>query len=351
MGQSKEHILFKHRWLWHVVFWVTLYLFYSLSYGEYNNNYAFELRSNLYFLPVRMIGAYTFIYLVIPFLLKRHYYQFFGLTILHSLFYGFLIWMTYYHVPLYGLEGDFPIFYWQKIIVAALTNYEVPALAATIKLFKVWYIDQNKKQDLITQKQQAELNFLKTQVHPHFLFNTLNNLYALTLKKADEAPDVVIGLSDLLRYMLYECSEKFVPLKKELTFLTNYIELQSIRHDKSIVNIEHKRIGEPGNKVIAPLLLLPIIENCFKHGITQGDKEVQIQILLTIEENELIMQVKNTLNHPIENYSDGLGISNVRRRLALIYPNQHEFSIKTDKGFFDVLVRIKQINQTPNHAS
>ncbi len=259
--------------------------------------------------------------------------------------------MTYYHVPLYGLEGDFPIFYWQKIIVAALTNYEVPALAATIKLFKVWYIDQNKKQDLITQKQQAELNFLKTQVHPHFLFNTLNNLYALTLKKADEAPDVVIGLSDLLRYMLYECSEKFVPLKKELTFLTNYIELQSIRHDKSIVNIEHKRIGEPGNKVIAPLLLLPIIENCFKHGITQGDKEVQIQILLTIEENELIMQVKNTLNHPIENYSDGLGISNVRRRLALIYPNQHEFSIKTDKGFFDVLVRIKQINQTPNHAS
>ncbi|WP_289054737.1 sensor histidine kinase [Carboxylicivirga marina] len=345
MNKANTHILFKYRWLWHVIFWVVSYLFYSLSYGEYNNNYAFEFQSNLYFLPVRMIGAYTFIYLVIPFLLKRRYYQFFGLTALHWIFYGFIIWMVYYKVPLYGLEGDYPIFYWPKIIVAALTNYEVPALVATIKLFKVWYLDQNKKQDLITQKQQAELNFLKTQVHPHFLFNTLNNLYALTLKKADEAPDVVIKLSDLLRYMLYECGEKFVPLTKELTFLTNYIELQSIRHDKSIVNIKHERIGEPGNKVIAPLLLLPIIENCFKHGITQGDKEVQIQILLSIEENKLTMHVKNTLNERIKNFTDGLGISNVRRRLELIYPNQHAFEINTDEGFFDVMIEIRQIEK------
>lgn len=340
MQQTKTHIIFRHRWLWHLLFWVVSYLFYSLSYGEYLQNYSREFISNLIFLPVRMIGAYSFIYLVIPFLLKRKYYAFFGLTAIHVLFYGFMIWMLYYNIPFFGLEGDFPIFYWPKIIIAAVTNYEVPALAAIIKLFKVWYTDQSQKQNLLSQKQQAELNFLKTQIHPHFLFNTLNNLYALTLRKADEAPDVVIKLSDLLRYMLYECSEKFVPLSKELTFMSNYIELQSIRHDKNIVSIEHTLDGNPTNKVIAPLLLLPIIENCFKHGITQGNKQVEIYIHFTITQTYLQLQVKNTLNNPASRFTEGLGISNVRRRLELIYPNKHELNIKTTEGFFDVQLKL-----------
>jgi len=342
MNEKNTHIIFKYRWLWHILFWVVLYLFYSLSYGEYNNNYSFEFKANLYFLPVRIIAVYTFIYLVIPFLLKKKYYLFFTLTAVHALFYGFMIWMLYYNVPFFGLEGDFPVFYWQKIVVAALMNYEVPALAATIKLFKVWYTDQQQKQALITEKQQAELNFLKTQIHPHFLFNTLNNLYALTLKKSDEAPDVVIKLSELLRYMLYECSEKFVSLSKELSFLNNYIELQSIRHDKSIVHIDHQLKGDPNNKVIAPLLLLPIIENCFKHGITQSNKGVHIQIALSIEPDLLFLHVRNTLDTKNTSYTEGLGINNIRRRLELIYPDHHELTITTEDGFFDVNLKITQ---------
>ncbi len=344
MQQTNTHIIFKHRWLWHLLFWVVSYLFYSLSYGEYTQNYSHEFISNLIFLPVRMVGAYSFIYLVIPFLLKRNYYQFFALTTIHAFFYGFMIWMLYYNIPFFGLKGEFPIFYWPKIIVAAVTNYEVPALAATIKLFKAWFIDQNQKQALINQKQQAELNFLKTQIHPHFLFNTLNNLYALTLKKADEAPDVVIKLSELLRYMLYECSEKFVPLSKELTFLSNYIELQSIRHDKNLVSIEYKPDGDSTNKVIAPLLLLPLIENCFKHGITQGDKKVQILIHFTFNDDKLLLHVKNTLSHPMDSFTEGLGISNVRRRLELIYPQQHTLDITTTEGFFDVKLIIFHVD-------
>ncbi len=342
MNEKSTHIIFKYRWLWHILFWIVLYLFYSLSYGEYTNNYAFEFKSNLYFLPVRIIAAYSFIYLVIPFLLKKKYSLFFGFTAIHALFYGFMIWMLYYNFPFFGLEGSFPIFYWQKIIVAAVMNYEIPALAATIKLFKFWYIDQQQKQALITEKQHAELNFLKTQIHPHFLFNTLNNLYALTLTKSDEAPNMVIKLSDLLRYMLYECSEKFVLLAKELIFLNNYIELQSIRHDKSIVQIDHQLNGDPNNKMIAPLLLLPIIENCFKHGITQDNKNVVIQIYLAITSNELNLHVRNTLAKNKSSFSEGLGIRNIRRRLELIYPRQHKFTINTKDGFFDVELKITQ---------
>ncbi|TRX65827.1 sensor histidine kinase [Carboxylicivirga sp. M1479] len=344
MQKTNQHIIFKHRWLWHLLFWLVSYLFYSLSYGEYSQNYAFEFKSNLIFLPVRMIGAYSFIYLIIPYLLKKRYHLFFAFSAIHALFYGFMIWMLYYNIPFFGLEGEFPVFYWPKIIVAAVTNYEVPALAATIKLFKVWFMDQSQKQDLLSQKQQAELNFLKTQIHPHFLFNTLNNLYALTLKKADEAPDVVIRLSDLLRYMLYECGEKFVPLSKELTFLTNYIELQSIRHDKNVVNIDHQLTGDPSNKVIAPLLLLPIIENCFKHGIIQSNKQVDILIHLNISDDFLNLRVKNTLADELHDFTEGLGLKNVRRRLELIYPQQHAFSINTKEGYFDVQLKIMQDN-------
>jgi len=290
-----------------------------------------------------MAAAYSFIYLVIPFLLKRKYALFIPLTAVHALLYGFSIWMLYYNVPFFGLKGEFPVFYWQKIILAAITNYEVPAFVATIKLFKAWYTDQQQKQELVSEKQQAELNFLKTQIHPHFLFNTLNNLYALTLKKSDAAPDVVIKLSDLLRYMLYECSEKFVPLTKEITFINNFIELQSIRHDRNIVKIEHQIKGEPNNKNIAPLLLLPIVENCFKHGITQDNKEVFIQIFLTIKSTSIELHVRNTLANNKHSFTEGLGINNIRRRLELIYPNHHQFDIDTSQGYFDVKLIITPV--------
>jgi len=341
MKQGSNNILFRYRILWHILFWVGFYLFYSISYGEYTDSYAWEFKSNLIMLPVRMLATYTLIYYLIPrFLMKRKYSQFIVLTILHAFLFGFAIWQMYYTVPFYGDMSKYPFFYWPKILVAILTNYQIPAFAATIKFFKEWYRDQSRKQSLVHEKQEAELNFLKTQIHPHFLFNTLNNLYALTLKKSDDAPEVVLKLSDLLRYMLYDCSSDFVPLHKELTFIDNYIELQRIRHDQKTMHITYTKLGEVDGHEVAPLLLLPIVENCFKHGVGPGKEVMNIDIELQVLADALKMKVTNTLVNGKKEFEEGLGLTNVRRRLNLLYPDKHAFVISTHDGKFEVTLTI-----------
>lgn len=292
-------------------------------------------------LPVRMLATYSLIYYLIPrFLMKRKYTQFIALTVVHALLFGFAIWMMYYTVPFYGDMSEYPLFNWPKMLVAIISNYQIPASAATIKFFKEWYRDQTRKQSLVHEKQEAELNFLKTQIHPHFLFNTLNNLYALTLKKSDDAPEVVLKLSDLLRYMLYDCSSDYVPLDKELTFIDNYIELQRIRHDKKIVQITYSKKGATDGHQVAPLLLLPIVENCFKHGAGPGKEVVNIDIQLEVLQNQFRMKVINTLVGDKKEFEEGLGLTNVRRRLLLLYPDKHQFTISTENGNFEVNLEI-----------
>lgn len=334
-------IFFKYRVFWHVLFWLVSYLFYSVSYGEYNGNYELEFKSNLLLLPIRMLGTYSLIYFLIPrFLLKRKFFQFSIYTSIQAILYGFSIWMIFYLIPLYGDKSAYPVFYWPKIFVAIITNYELPFVAATIMLFKTWYKEQNLKQSLISEKKEAELNFLKTQIHPHFLFNTLNNLYALTLKQSKDAPDVVLKLSDLLRYMLYDCSVDYVPMHKELDFISNFMDLQGIRHHKSMVDISFKQKGEAKNSKIAPLLLLPIIENCFKHGADKGNQHIQITINIDIDDSCLHLHTCNTLNEDLLEIKEGLGLKNVRRRLELLYPNKHSLLMDIRNNEFIVDLKI-----------
>jgi two-component system, LytTR family, sensor kinase len=173
-----------------------------------------------------------------------------------------------------------------------------------------------------------ELNALKAQINPHFLFNTLNNIYSLALRKSDKAPDIVLKLSDMMRYVLYECNSGPVPVEKEIQFVSNYIELERIRHG-SQASINYSLTGNPEESRIEPLLLIPIVENCFKHGINAQMKSGFVDIQLNVFKGKLQLEVANSVPLNGSSFHDkgGIGLDNVKKRLELIYPDKHKLEI------------------------
>lgn len=346
--EKPKGLIFRQRVLWHILFWLFSFLFYSLTYGSYSGNYIQEFLSNLFLLPVRILGTYTLIYWLIPSLLLRKKYAAFAvLTVFHAILFGFALWLVlYFFVYCAGCiyEADYPLLYLPKIFALIITNYEIPAIAAVIVIFKRWYAEAQRTRELEKDKLQAELQFLKSQIHPHFLFNTLNNLYALALKKSDKTPDVVIRLSEMLDYMLYQSNEPEVKLTKEIELIKAYLELESIRYGKRLdlrFNIE----GEPGEKRIAPLLLLPFVENSFKHGASNNINKPFIHIKLEITHQWLLLTVANSFGEQTkESYSEGIGLKNVQRRLDLLYNGRHQLDITRDDGVFNVSFRLNWHN-------
>jgi len=319
---------------------------YWITYGGYLDRYHEEFIIGLTLLPARIIGTYVFIYLILPFATEKKRFITFGiLAAIHAVLYGFLIWASYYVTNLYTQYYDFShcsLFYIPKIFNKLISNYGIPVLAAAIIIFKRWYVDEQMNKKLREEKLAAELTFLKSQVHPHFLFNTLNNLYALTLIKSDKTPDIVLKLSGLLDYMIYKSNDEFVPLKKELEILKSYIELEKMRYNERL-ELKYKIEGEVDNHRIAPLILLPFIENSFKHGASNDRMRPNIKINLKIEPDYLQLNVLNSVPGEIkrdESVSEGIGLKNVSRRLELIYPNQHKLLIKRGENQFEVDLKI-----------
>ena len=180
------------------------------------------------------------------------------------------------------------------------------------------------RQRLNNQKLGAELSFLKSQINPHFLFNTLNNIYALVLKKSTDAPNAVLMLSDIMRYMLHDSNHHRVLLEKEIDYISKFIKLQQLRIKKD-VNIEFNIQGEPNKIKIAPMLLIPFVENAFKHGELQ-QKDAYIKIQLDIIPGEIDFLVENILREKKEKTTSGIGLDNLKKRLSLIYPGKHKLS-------------------------
>lgn len=212
------------------------------------------------------------------------------------------------------------------------------------KVTSDWFMLQNEKRELQSQNLQSELNFLKAQINPHFFFNTLNNLYALTLKKSDLAPEIVLRLSEMMRYMLYESNESEVTLEKEIKYVKNYIELERLRQAAKF-KIDFQLTGKLNGQKIAPLMFIPFLENSFKHGLDKQIDSGYVNIRLQLDESMVILDIENSkplvpaLNN--EKTSGGIGLENVKRRLNLLYPNKHNLNIENDSTSFKVLLNIE----------
>jgi len=220
-----------------------------------------------------------------------------------------------------------------------------PAIIMVLLVMIIGYVMQEyaskikKEEHLNAQNTIAELSLLKSQISPHFLFNVLNSLYSLSLKKAEETPDVILKLSDILRYSLYESQEKEISIKDEIHMLKTYIDIEQLRLPENTNITFDYQINNSVN--IAPILLLPLIENAFKHGVDSSIDESFISATLICDHKLLTFTCKNSFKESVSKDYGGIGIKNVKKRLELLYPMKHSLEITKSEDVFDVNLEIK----------
>lgn len=355
------------RVLQHILFWLGVSFVITSMYAV-QSDYFLSFRNNLFYMPVQIAYYYAIAYWLVPRYLFVGRYRMFALMFIplfllstlvsRSIGLTFVIPYMIEHRyitdagylrdnsrPFFTMLFDLPMF----INALKGTNLIIGFVLA-IKLFKVWY---ERKQWAL----EAELNALKAQVHPHFLFNTLNNLYALSLNQSPKSPQVILGLSDLLRYMLYECNTSDVPLEKEIFMMQQYVKLEQLRYEDRI-DLSFNISGNLHHKSIAPLLILPFIENAFKHGAGETMGQVWISIDIAVKGESLKLKVAN--NNPIRqaqsnNEAHGLGLQNVAKRLALLYPGTSSLKIMDEEDTFlivlDLDLKVKPQTIAPQPSS
>lgn len=329
----------RNRWLTHVLFWSGLFLLFtvlaSLNTGEVRPN----LVTGLAMLPSQMAAAYFLNYVQIPKLLYGKKYILFAVTLIISIYvFSALGRMSVVYIAEPFIRVDFEQETIQEILsdtsylfsVYFTSTYVYAFVMALIKAVKTRFEERHKIELLQKEKVTNELQFLKGQIQPHFLFNTLNNLYALTLSKSDLAPQVVLKLSELLDFILYQSGQSTIPISKEIELIQGFIELETLRYgDKISVKFNYET--ENNNTPISPLLLLPLVENAFKHGVSGSTKNSKININLKVNPHELKFEIFNT--KPKSNVSknlkgSGIGTANMKRQLELNYPSKHTFEIE-----------------------
>lgn len=377
MHDFGKKILFdKHyRVLAHVLFWGFYLFVFSLVSANDLNNLHIGIETTVVFIVPSLIYTYVVLYALVPGLLRGRYVRFFIFYCLWAVA-GMLInflYRRYVVIPIRNGHPD-PIAldeksYHQIFAVGSFVVINSIAMFAVfISMFKHWYFEQQEKlrverekveverQRVEAERQKAEaeremvraeLELLKAQLHPHFLFNTLNNLYALVLKRSDKAPDMLMRLSGLLSYVLYESNAAEVPLSQEIKICRDYVALEAERYGKRL-DISMNFNGDIAERKIAPMLFQPFIENAFKHGTSEQLGNVWISIDLSLQDDQLLFRVINSRQPDVPVSAQGLGITNVRKRLALLYPGRSTLkTIPRDEEFILTL----QIDLCPSVVS
>jgi len=224
------------------------------------------------------------------------------------------------------------------------------AVFFSLRLLRNWMREQERKQALLQATTEGEIRLLQSQVHPHFLFNTLNNIYSFALERSPVARQLIRRLSDMLRYIVEHCSDPYVSVDKELGILENYIELERVRYGDRL-NIAVDIAGRPFSKAIAPQLMLPLLENSFKHGTSQTLKAAWIKLSVKVEGDLLHFSLANGKaadNTDPAPGKGGIGLANVQKRLALMYPSDHLLSVRNNPTEFVVDMRVPLHPLTPS---
>ena len=352
----------RFRLLRHLIFWMAWILF---SAAVQLTNFKpgpmapgdlvlYQLLRSLTRIPSHILFCYVTVYYLVPlYISKRKYLQFF----LSFLFFvSGLYWFNYFILtPTYHLPGKImgepfsatPLTIFIRIFYSFYSNINftgaIPAccLMLSIKYYKDWYKKQNQTQMLQRENKLAELQLLKAQIHPHFLFNTLNNIYSFTLTGSPQAADLVDKLSGMIDYITTEGEKSFVPVEKEIQLIDDYIGLEKVRYgDRLAMQVEIN--GAYKNKVIAPLLMIPFVENCFKHGASVMRGQKWIRLSIDIKEDQLDFNLSNS--KPIQaiglNNKKGIGLINVKKRLQLLYPQKHFLKMESTNDTYSVHLQV-----------
>ncbi|RYG42996.1 MAG: hypothetical protein EOO01_22075 [Chitinophagaceae bacterium] len=303
-----------------------------------------------------VVGAlmvYFYLLIIIPFarLKKQRRYIWIGLFIncafWISSFTAAAAIMGITHVSKQPLDrNDFTLIFMMSAIFSGIVVACFFSLYYFIDLYDQQK-DLNRYRQVLTQKMEAETNFLKTQINPHFLFNTLNNIYSLTLNQSPDAAHITRQLKELITYMLQDCTQDQVSLAGEIAFLKNYISLEELRNKQGDIDIRLNIKGDTGNKMIAPLLLVNFVENAFKHGVKAGIDNAFVHINLLVMDRTLALEMVNSkpplLAGDTQSVKEvgGIGIQNVKRRLHILYPNRHKLRISESPQEYSVYLSIE----------
>ncbi len=336
LGTNKWHDVKYHLFFWGILFTVML----VGSIPEMNLKLALAVDAvNVLFFA--LIVYFNYFILFPDYLKNRSFIKHLFLLGLASLLLTPVKTIFLYQVS--SGNAEMQAYYLQNQLYIFISTFFVGSSATIYRVMSDWIVQQQEKKELESQTLQSELNFLKSQINPHFLFNTLNSLYALTLKKSDLAPEIVLKLSEMMRYMLYDCNEKEVNIEKEITYIKNYLELEKLRHGRNIA-ISFDIEENVGNQKIAPLLLIPFIENAFKHGTSHLVSNAYVDVKLSCSSYQIEMQVKNSKSPSVPKNefrkNGGIGLMNVRRRLDILYPGNHVLTITESPAEYSVELKI-----------
>ncbi len=296
---------------------------------------------------IHAMVSYFNIYFLFPNILKKRNYGAYAVAILLTISLATFL-LTLVLMALNTLSAQFKpdLFSLGFMVNAGIAITYTTAVTMSLKLVKQWYENERLAKELEQLNTETELKYLKSQINPHFLFNSLNSVYALSLQKSDHAPELILKLSDILRYILYDGGEKKVSLSQEIKYLKSYLELEKVRHGDRL-NLEIDIHGNYDHYEIAPMLLIPFVENSFKHGLGKDKDTGFVNVHLHVENDQLHFHIVNSKpknGHELskqKGYRGGIGLKNVRKRLNLLYPNKHALELGDIKNEYVVSLQLE----------
>ena len=337
--------------LLHLLFWIGVLFFYTTFFEVDNATYQDTLKFSLFLMPITIATTYVATYKIIPdYLITKQYWRFAlycSYTFIISLYLLFVsIFFSLIYISNFEYSDMNPLT--KNILFIMTAVYLVVIILSAFKLLKL-NLKQAARTNTLETKildtqlklKEQELNYLKMQIHPHFLFNTLNTMYGFALKKADQTPDMILKLSNLLDYLLYQAEKPFVLLSEEISHIKDYIDLEKMRFNDTLqVHFNIDVTSE--TTTIAPMLLLPFIENSFKHGsIIDGKLTIDIHLIAT--SNAIDFRIQNSNSEHNES-QQGIGLDNIKKRLELLYGDQYHLDISTKNALFSVQLLLKTVN-------
>jgi len=366
----------KDRFIRHLTFWLFWWLYfgalhsanpYGLAEIAYFKNIPYSMLESLLLLIPHFFLTYTLLLGVLPrYLMREKYFDSIicaiVLVIITAFINLYLIrtinpWILSHALPTrFQVNTQRPpaMSFFMALLNAFKGGLAVAAIVVSIKMIKFWCLKEQRNLQLQKENSEAQLQLLTAQVHPHFLFNTLNNVYSQTQTTSPAGSKMIMELSDLLRYILYEGKKPLVPLKKELLMIQEYISLEKIRYGNKL-DIHYLITDNTDDIYIAPLLLLPFVENCFKHGASNILEHPWINLTVELKDTTLVMKLMNgkaavVLSNP---GSQGIGINNVRKRLDLLYKDKHELLVREEEEVFvvDLKVQLERITDMVSQDS
>ena len=333
--------------LLHVAFWFMVLIFYSYFFSIGNTSFENAFSFSLFLMPTTIATTYVSIYKLIPdYLIPKRYFRFTLYSIYTLVISSYLVMVSVFFSLIYlsGFEYSEMNPATKNIILVLGAVYLIVFVISAFKLLKL-NLKQTKRTKALETKileaqlklKQQELNYLKMQIHPHFLFNTLNTMYGFALKKSETTPEMILKLSNLLDYLLYQVDKPAVALSEEINHIKDYISLEQMRFNDTLdVSFTSQNCSE--HITIAPMLFLPFVENSFKHGkITDG--KLHIGIAFTCDEHQIHFSIGNS-HTKNESTSHGIGLENIKKRLELLYKDQYTLDISESENSFNVELKL-----------